>query len=228
MTTTDKADATVRNRRTEHLSAWGLIVGGALYFSGGGMHPGEDPPDVTVKEHLRLMYEDPAWYPAHTVFLGGMVLLAAALVGLARSGRLRPVPAAQKALVAAAVSSTVAAVGSLLHLVAGSEAEEIAAGQSTPITDVHVIAETITVPLFGLSIVALAVVGAATRTLGNWPAAALGAVGGMAYALAAGTFLFTDALNFLFPVSSGIALWAVIAGVGLLWHRRTVLEEPTG
>jgi hypothetical protein len=189
------------------------------------MHPSEDPPDVTVKEHLRLMYEDPAWYPAHTVFLGGMVLLAAALVGLVRSGPLRTVPVAHKALVVAAVTSTVAAVGSLLHLVAGSEAAAIAAGQSTPITDVQVIAETITVPLFGLSIAALAVVGAATRTLGNWPAAALGVVGGLAYTLAAGTLLFTDALNFLFPISSGVALWAVMAGVGLLWNRRALLEE---
>jgi hypothetical protein len=104
--------------------------------------------------------------------------------------------------------------------VSGSEADEIAAGQRTPITDVQIVSETITTPLFGLSIAALAVVGAATRTLGNWPAAVLGVVGGVAYALAAGTFLITDSLNFLFPVSSGIALWAALSGAGLLWHRQ--------
>jgi hypothetical protein len=40
------------------------------------MHPHEDPPDVTVKEHMRVMFEDPAWYPSHTVLLPDMAVLA--------------------------------------------------------------------------------------------------------------------------------------------------------
>lgn len=49
--------------------------------------------------------------------------------------------------------------------------------------------------------------------------AALGVVGGVAYGLAGGTFLFTDGLNVLFPFASGIGLWAIAGGIGLLRPR---------
>src|SRR5262249_21651258 len=58
--------------------------------------------------------------------------------------------------------------------------------------------------------------GAATHTLGNWIAAVFGITGGIAYALAAGTALFTDALNLLFPAAAGIAGWAIFVGIGIL------------
>lgn len=220
MSTMSRAEEAKGAARTRPLVGWLMIAGGVLYFVGGSMHPKEDPPDVTLKEHLLLMYEDPAWYPAHAVFFVGMALLAAALVSLVRGRGLRPVRAAHAVAVLAAVTATAAAAGSLLHLVAGSEADRIAAGRSTPITDVQVISETITVPAFGLSIAALSVVGAMTRTLGNRVVAVLGVIGGVASALAGGTFLFTDAVNFLFPVSSAMALWAVAAGIGLLLRGR--------
>jgi hypothetical protein len=209
------------------LVGWLLLAGGVLYFVGGSMHPKEDPPGVSLKQHLLVMYEDPAWYPAHAVFFVGMVLLAAALVTLVRGGSLRPVRHAHALAVVAAVTSTLAAAGSLLHLVSGSDAHRIAAGHSTPITDVQVIVETVTVPAFGASIAALAVVGAMTGTIGNWVAAVLGVIGGVAYALAGGTFLLTDRLNFLFPVSSAIALWALVAGIGLLLRGRAARRAVT-
>jgi hypothetical protein len=62
----------------------------------------------------------------------------------------------------------------------------------------------------------LAVVGPATRTLGNRLTAVLGVVGGVAYALAGATFLVTDALDPLFPLAGAIGLWAAGAAVGLL------------
>lgn len=205
--------------RTAVLVGWLMIAGGAFYFVGGSMHPKEDPPDATLKEHLHLMYEDPAWYPAHAVFFVGMVLLAVALVTLVRRGRLRSAPAAHAVALVAAITTTVAAAGSLLHLVSGTDADRIAAGRSTPITDVQIVVETVTVPAFGLSIAALAVVGATTRTLGHWLAAIPAVIGGLAYALAGGTFLFTDRFDFLFPISSAMAVWAVAAGIGLLLRR---------
>jgi len=64
------------------------------------------------------------------------------------------------------------------------------------------------------------VIGTFTRTIGNRVTAALGVVGGVAYALAGGTVLFTDELNFLFPFSAGIALWAAAAAIGLLLRAR--------
>jgi len=223
-----RTEEVTRAPRTSPLVGWLMLAGGVLYFVGGSMHPKEDPPGVSLKEHLLVMYEDPIWYPAHAVFFVGMVLLAASLVTLVRGGSLRPVRAAHALAVVAAVTTTLAAAGSLLHLVSGSDADRIAAGRSTPITDVQVIMETITVPAFGVSIAALAVVGAMTGTIGNWVAAVLCVIGGVAYALAGGTFLLTDSLNFLFPVSSAIALWALAAGIGLLLRgraaRRAVMQ----
>jgi len=112
-----RTDEVTRAPRTSPLVGWLMLAGGVLYFVGGSMHPKEDPPGVSLKEHLLVMYEDPAWYPAHAVFFVGMVLLAASLVTLVRGGSLRPVRAAHALAVVAAVTTTLAAAGSLLHLV---------------------------------------------------------------------------------------------------------------
>lgn len=200
--------------------AQALLLGGAFFLAGGPLHPKEDPPGVSLHEHLRIMYEDPLWYPSHAVLLLGMVLIAASLVALARDRSFATVPRAHVATVVAAVASSLAAAVMLLHLVAAVEADAIAAGDSTPVTDVLVIVETIGVPAFGFSIAALAVVGATTRMLGSPVTAVFGVAGGVGYALAGATFLFTDALNFLFPTATGIALWTLAAGIGLLRRRR--------
>lgn len=101
-----------------------------------------------------------------------------------------------------------------------TKAATIAAGQNTPTTDVQVIVETITVPTFGFSIAVLAVIGAMTRTLGNPVTALPGVLGGVGFGLAGATILFTDRLDFLFPAASGIALWTLAAGIGLLLRQR--------
>lgn len=151
-----------------------------------------------------------------------MILIAASLLALVRGGALAQVARAQTVATIAAVAAVLAAADMLLHLVVAVEADRLAAGRSTPLTDVHVVAETLTVPAFGLSIAALALVGAWTRTVGNPVAAVLGVVGGLAYARAGATFLFTDAPNFLFPVSTGIALWAIGVGIALLLRSRAM------
>ena len=206
----------------------GLVAGGAFFLAGGPMHPDQDPPDVSLHEHLRLMYEDPAWWSSHAVLLVGMVLIAAALVGLVRGRSLAALPRVHTVALAAAVAASAAAVDMLLHLVSAVDADRIAAGQPTPLTDVQVVVETVTVPAFGFTIAALAVVGAATRMLGNRVVAVAGVLGGVGYGLAGATFLFSDQLDALFPAATGIALWALAAGAGLLLrHRRTAQPVAT-
>ena len=185
--------------------AGGLIVGGMLFFVAGGMHPSDDPPGLSLKGHLLLLYEDPGWYPSHALLLAGMALIAASLIALVRGRTL----------------AALSVVSALLHLVSAADADRIAAGASTPLTDVSLGVETLVIPAYGLAIAALAVLGAATHTLGNWIAAVVGIIGGLAYALAAGTALFTDALNFLFPAAAGIAVWAILVGIGILRSRST-------
>ena len=103
------------------------------------MHPGEDPPGLSVKEHLRLLFLDPAWYPSHALQLVGMVLIAASLVVLVRGGTLPAALRAQMVGNVAAVAAVLATLGALLQ----------PAGQATPITNVQVVAKTLTVPAFG-------------------------------------------------------------------------------
>ncbi|HVL06578.1 MAG TPA: hypothetical protein VM388_11350 [Acidimicrobiales bacterium] len=223
MSTTQQRRAdrpTVPSRRAGPTVAWAMLIGGVAFFIGGSMHPGEDPPGLTLEEHLHLLYTDPAWFPSHAVLLVGLSLMAVGLVTLARGRTLASVPQAQKAATIAAAAGVAGALAMVLHLVAGSEADRIAAGQSTPITDVQLVVETLTVPAFGFGIAALALIGSSSRLLGNRVSAAFAVVGGVGYGLAGGTAIFTDALNFLFPAAAGIAVWAVAVGVGLLARPR--------
>lgn len=209
---------------------WALIAGGALFFVGGAMHPEEDPQDVTLKEHLRVMYEDGNWYASHTLQFIGVALVAVALVALARSGALASSRQAQRASVVAAVGAVGWAFGSFLHLIAATEADEIAAGGSSPLTDALIAVETITVPVFCFGLVLLAVVGLRTGLVGNRTATACAVIGGVAYGVAGVTFAFTDALDPLFLLASFIGVWAVVTGVSL--HRRrtgvSAAKTPTG
>lgn len=216
MVTTDAPPAV--RPRTRTAAGW-LLAGGVLFFAGGPMHPHDDPPGASVKEHLRVMFENPAWYPAHAVLFAGLLLMAVGLVLLVRDGGLTGT--ARRAAVFAAVATCVAAPAMLLHLVAALDADRIAAHHGTPLTNVQVAIETVTVPLFSAGVVALAVVGAATRTVGNWLIAAPAVLGGVGYALAGATFLVTDALDPLFPAAAGLAVWAIAAAGWLLVRHRS-------
>lgn len=221
MSTIEPKHESVRRGRTGSPAAWALLAGGVSFFVGGSMHPSEDPPDLTLEEHLLLLYENASWYPSHAFLLAGMVLIAASLVALVRGKKtLVSAPRAQRTGAVAAIAAVAGAAASLLHLVAATEADRIAAGERTPLTDVSLVVETLINPAVGLSIAALAVIGALTRTIGYRLTAVFGLVGGFAYALAGGTVLFTDKLNFLFPFSAGIAVWAVAAAVRLLLEDR--------
>jgi hypothetical protein len=195
-----------------------------IFFVGGAMHPEEDPPGVSLKEHLRVMYKDGNWYPGHGLLFVGMALMAAALVALVRSGALDRVRSTHFAGVTAAATSSLGAVAAFLHLVMATEADRIAVRLSTPLTNLNLVIETIVTPAFGLSIAALAVVGARTGTIGNRTAAGLAVVGGTGWALAGGTFVFTDALDPLFPLAGLLGVWAIVTAVSLL--RRTRITGP--
>lgn len=202
---------------------WGLLAGGALFLAGGPMHPSEDPEGVSLKEHLRLMYEDPAWYPSQAVLFAGVTLIAVSLVVLARGRAFADVPRLHAVTVVAAVTASLAAVDWLVRLVSAGEADAIAAGRATPISDVQVVMETITVPAFCLGVIALAIVGGRSRALGNPAAAVLAVLGGVGHGLASGTILFTDRFDVLFPAAAGIALWAMAVGGMMLLRRRTTV-----
>jgi hypothetical protein len=203
-------------RRIPPLAPWALMAGGLIYFLGGSLHPRDDVEGVGVKERVLPMFRDDAWYPSHTLLLVGTGLIAIALVLIALGRSFADVRRAHTALLAAAAASVAATLGTALHLATASEADHIASHGSTPLTDLNTAVETVTAPAFGLTIAVLAVVGAATRTFGNRTAAVLAVIGGVGYALAGGTFAFTDALDPLFPIASLFGPWAVVTAVSLL------------
>lgn len=204
-------------------AGWSLVAGGGLWFVAGALHPKEDPPDVTVKEHLRIMYENDAWYPSHGLFLVGIGLIAVALAAVVRRRALQG--AVHRAALAAAWTTGAATAAVLVHLLSALDADRIAAGEATPITDAQIVLEAVTAPAAGVAIAVLAALGAATRRFGNRSAAVAGIVGGLAYALAGGTFWFTDALDPLFPLAGLIGVWAVLTGASTLRQVNATTPE---
>jgi hypothetical protein len=194
-----------------------MLVAGIAFFVGGGLHPkGTNEGDKLAQLHSMLV--DDLWYPAHAVFLLAMACFAAGLLAVRRQSGLGT--AMTRVLNLAAGASVLATLAMLVHLFAATQASGIAHGQTTGWIRFHTLNETIVNPLWALSIVALAVVGGLSRTLGNRIVMVLGAIGGLAFALATATIAFTDTLDALFPVSSLIGIWGAAVGViGLIRAR---------
>jgi len=226
MSSATTAEPYVPTRSASPAAGWLLPIGGLLFFAGGMLHPNEDRPGARMAQKLLVMYVDPTWYPAHTLMLVGVACMATALVVLVRRRSLAVNFTAHKTAAVAAVAATMAVPATLLHLIAATDADRINDHLSTPPSDFLLIVETITAPGFGFSIAALALVGAVTRTLGSRVAAVFGVVGGIGYGLAGGTAIFTDLFDPLFPTAIGIAVWAIIAGIG--WMRRPTASVTTG
>lgn len=201
--------------RTARLGGICLALGGIAFFAGGVTHP-SDSGEGTKVEQLYQAFIQPAWYPSHALLLASFGLFAAAILLLRKRGDLGPGMARLVNVVS--VVAVVATLGMAVHLLAALGAESIADGQPSLIYEVQKWNETILSTLWGLGIIALAIVGGLTRTLGNWITIPLAVVGGVAFSLATATIAFTDQFDPLFRVASLISVWAVAAGV--MWAAR--------
>ena len=202
-------------------TAAGLAGAGLLLAAGGVLHPRVDA-GVDLDTGLVGMFESGAWVAAHALTMAGFALLAVSLAVLARDLG----PRRRAIGWAAAAGAAFAAVESLPHLLAASEARALAAGGSTPLTDLHTVLQAIATPAVGLSVAALAVACSGSRALGSGRAAAAVAVaGGVAFAIAGPAVAITQssALAPLFAGSAGLAAWCVVSGARLA--RRA---EPSG
>jgi hypothetical protein len=215
---------TLRHARTTAPAAPGLertghvllIVGGVAFFASGPLHPkGSDEGDKTAQLHSMLV--DSAWYPAHLIGLLGFTCVAAGLLALWQDAMIRD--RLGRLLGISAAVAVVAAVGSLIHLFAATQAAKIEDGGTTPLVATFMAVETIANPAWGLMIAALAVVGGMTRTLGNRIVLALGLLGGLAFALATATIAYVDTFDPLFPVAGLAGVWLVATGVVDLARR---------
>lgn len=185
-----------------------LALGGLLFIAGGATHP-RDSGSGTKTEQLHDMLVQTSWYPSHTLLLLGTVGFA---VG-AHALRGRGTTATRAAARIAAVVGAVAVLGMAVHLLEGLNADALADGEANLFAHVQAVNETVIDAAWGLAFAGLALVGGVTRVIGNVVTAALGLVGGAAFALASATIAFTDTFDPLFPVSTLLGTWAIWIGV---------------
>jgi hypothetical protein len=190
---------------TRH-AALGLALAGLLIGLGGVMHPRVDTA-VEFEQGLVGMFESGSWTVSHLLTMAGFAALAASLALLARGfGNLRVLGWI------AAGAAAFAALETLPHLLAASDAAALRAGEAAPLADLHTAVQAFSTPLVGLSIAALAL----ARPLdAGRIATALAVVGGVAFAFAGPAIAITgdSGLSPLFVGSAGIAIWAVVAGL---------------
>jgi hypothetical protein len=190
--------------------AAGLAVAGLLIALGGILHPRVDT-SLEFEQGLVGMFESPAWTASHGLTMAGFGALAVSLAVLVRGWT----PPLSVIGGIAAAAAGFAAVESLPHLLAASDADAIRRGDAAPLADLHTTLQAISTPAVGLSIVALAVAGARSGVLdGGGVATALAVIGGVAFAFAGPAIALTESSEFspLFAGSAGIAVWAVLAG----------------
>jgi hypothetical protein len=199
-------------RRT---AALGIAAAGLLIALGGVMHPRVDT-GLTFDEGLAGMFESALWTASHGLAMAGYVVFAVALALFLRA-RDGSTPAGLRVIGWSAVAAAaLAAVESVPHMLAASEAGALRRGGATPLTDLHKVVQALSTPAFGLSVVALAVAGARTGVLdGGRVATALAVLGGLALALAGPAIALTEdsSLSPLFAGAAGLALWAMVAGI---------------
>ena len=219
MTTLDPRTATSTSPRLRRAGYLFLIVGGVAFFASGPMHPtGSDEGDKTDQLHSMLV--DPAWYPAHLLGLLGFACVAAGLITLQRDPVLRD--RLGRLLSLSVVVAVTGALGSVIHLFAATQADEVEDGGTTPLLVAFTGVETLVNPAWGLMIAALALSGGRQGTLGNRIVLPLGLLGGLAFAVATATIAYVDTFDALFPVAGLAGLWLVaVAVIGLF--RRTAL-----
>lgn len=192
-----------------------VAVAGLLLAAGGLLHPQADA-DAGYEQALAGMFGASAWTASHGLTMAGFVLASLALAALLRDVGRGWSAAARTAGWAVVAAAALAAVESVPHLLASSEADALVSGDSTPLTDVHALLQAVSTPAFGLAVAALALITARDRTLGNGRiAAAAATIGGLAFALAGPLLVVTKdpAFSPLFAGSATLAIWLALAGI---------------
>jgi hypothetical protein len=198
---------------TRAVGAW-LALGGLLVAIGGQLHPiGEGD---TLTEAFAAMTGDHLWTISHVLLLAG---LATALVGLIAAHHSRAFgPTLDVPLRIAIWGYSLGVLELVPHLLASRDHDELAAGELTTFVRVHLVLESLTTPVLAISTVVLAVgVARAARTKPAWILAAVCALGGTAFALAAPLVTLTEepVLAALFAGELGVAVWLLGTGIRL-------------
>ena len=179
-----------------------LLLAGPLMIAGSATHP-RDP-------SMGQMLMNPIWVPSHALMLGGYVALLASLFLLHRSGR-GPGGRWMPVILAGVALQTLEA---FFHLIAVVDAAGFNAGHATPVFTTHMVLGAIGYPVFAVVAVALIVLGARTRTLGNRWIAPIGILGAILPGLAGVLVIWMGmTVGVLFAGIAFFGLWAIFAAL---------------
>lgn len=185
-----------------------FVLGALLGLYGGPQHPGG-----TMLEMLR----DPIWLSAHAFVTAGFVAWVAGLWIWGREHTTSPRVRSwwRWALVVGVLQS----IEYVFHTIAYLDAENLAAGASTPVLTTHLALAVTVYPIFGLVTAVFVWVGARRGVLGSAWAAPLGIAGLLCHALSAPLVLIlgVEQARILFPLVMLFLLWMALVG---LWPAR--------
>ena len=208
-----------------------MAVAGLLTFIGGQIHPrGELDQDFHQLEAGLLSHEK-TWDMTHAVLAVAIVLLAAGLYLMLQTDRVRTDRPLHTATVIALIGALISWPEMAFHIAMTSEAGALASGGATPLFDIHVVLQAIFTPLLGWGMAAMAWRGGVTGRWGNRWIAVLGVVGGLVFGLAGPVVaLHPDSHDsLLFIGDAPLGLWALAAGLQVLWvRRRDAAVQPAG
>ena len=201
-----------------------LVASGILLAMGGRMHPSADAED-DLRTELATMTADERWVPGHALIALSTILLAA---GLWWAWRTDAWPASvRRPLGIAAAAVSVYVVETFAHLLAVTDSEALAHGESAPVAMTHVGLSILLYPITGWAIVYLA--WAFGRAWGGWRWAisVIGIASGLLQAFSVpATILFPDAEVSPMFAGAGISLAVFSVLTGSVGAPRVVGDRP--
>lgn len=206
------------------LRSWRLFLGaaGILLFFGGPLHPRADPA-LPFNVSTAAMLADPHWPISHGLMLAGDVCVLLALIGLRRRTDI-PI-SLRRALQLAVIGASLAVVEMAFHLAAVVDRAALVAGAATPVLTIHLSLAVVAFPVFGLSMSAVAFLGARQRAIGGATIAGLGILGGLMDAVSAPIVVLTrdQHYSWLFIGVLPLAIWMCLAAI---WPRPRMSDRP--
>lgn len=187
-----------------------MVVSGVLITMTGALHP--RPKGDTVNEAAVGMIGADGWVISHLPQAAGMAVLVVVALLIRRWPE--ATPTLRRVAAFTAVGAGLAVVESVPHMLATTEAAELAAGGATPLYDLHMWLQAVATPAAGFGVAALAWVGSRDGGLGPRPLAWVGVIGGIGFGLAGPAVLLTESMLLarLFMLTAAVALWLVVTG----------------
>lgn len=194
-----------------------FALGGALMAVGGPLHPESDAEDP-LRTELATMTASDTWVLSHTLLAIGTILL---VIGQWSAVRNRSWPSSMaRALRVVAVTMSLYAVETVVHLASAVDSDALANGDAAPVAFTHIGLALVLYPLSGLTFAWLNTHLLRSRSLSDMMFGVVGVIAGLLHASSVPlTVAFPDTEFTPVFASAGMALAAWSLGLGLVGLR---------